>query len=138
VDPRFLDLGTVATVSDQPLYPWYPLDRKLSGAPQPVWTTWRIFLTLLGLELRPLRRPARSQCLYRLIYRGSYIITCTERFVSPLETDSALVIRRRSLEPDLLYAFELLLSVMRTLGMWRRVGGGEVLLPVETLERGLS
>jgi hypothetical protein len=30
----------------------------------------RTFLTLLGLELRPLRRPARSQSLYRLRYPG--------------------------------------------------------------------
>jgi hypothetical protein len=29
------------------------------------------FLTLPGLELRPLRRPARSQSLYRLRYPGS-------------------------------------------------------------------
>jgi hypothetical protein len=28
----------------------------------------RIFLTLLGLELRPLGRPSRSQLLYRLRY----------------------------------------------------------------------
>jgi hypothetical protein len=31
----------------------------------------RKFLTLLGFELRPLRRPARSQSLYRLRYPGS-------------------------------------------------------------------
>jgi hypothetical protein len=31
----------------------------------------RKFLTLPGLELRPLRRPARSQSLYRLRYSGS-------------------------------------------------------------------
>jgi hypothetical protein len=31
----------------------------------------RKFLTLPGLELRPLRRPARSQSLYRLSYSGS-------------------------------------------------------------------
>jgi hypothetical protein len=31
----------------------------------------RKFLTLLGLELRPLSRPARSQSLYRLRYPGS-------------------------------------------------------------------
>jgi hypothetical protein len=30
----------------------------------------RKFLTLPGLELRPLRRPARSQSLYRLRYSG--------------------------------------------------------------------
>jgi hypothetical protein len=31
----------------------------------------RKFLTLTGLELRPLGRPARSQSLYRLRYPGS-------------------------------------------------------------------
>jgi hypothetical protein len=31
----------------------------------------RTFLTLPGLELRPLGRPARSQTLYRLAYSGS-------------------------------------------------------------------
>jgi hypothetical protein len=31
----------------------------------------RKFLTLQGLELRPLRHPARSQSLYRLSYPGS-------------------------------------------------------------------
>jgi hypothetical protein len=31
----------------------------------------RKFLTLPGLELRPLSRPARSQSLYRLRYPGS-------------------------------------------------------------------
>jgi hypothetical protein len=32
----------------------------------------RKFLTIPGLELRPLGRPARSQSLYRLSYAGSY------------------------------------------------------------------
>jgi hypothetical protein len=32
----------------------------------------RKFLTLPGLELQPLGRPARSQSLYRLRYPGSY------------------------------------------------------------------
>jgi hypothetical protein len=31
----------------------------------------RKFLILLGLEFRPLGRPARSQSLYRLLYPGS-------------------------------------------------------------------
>jgi hypothetical protein len=31
----------------------------------------RKFLTLTGLEIRPLSRPARSQLLYRLRYPGS-------------------------------------------------------------------
>jgi hypothetical protein len=33
----------------------------------------RKFLTLPGLELRPLGRPAHSQFLYRLRYLSSYI-----------------------------------------------------------------
>jgi hypothetical protein len=33
----------------------------------------RKFLTLPGLELRPLGRRARSQSLYRLSYRGSLL-----------------------------------------------------------------
>jgi hypothetical protein len=34
----------------------------------------RKFLTLPGLELLPLSRPARSQSLYRLRYPGSYYV----------------------------------------------------------------
>jgi hypothetical protein len=34
----------------------------------------RKFLTLPGLELRPLGRPARSQSLYRLRYPGSFVL----------------------------------------------------------------
>jgi hypothetical protein len=33
------------------------------------------FLTLLGLELRPLTRPTRSQLLYRLRYPGSVSVS---------------------------------------------------------------
>jgi hypothetical protein len=32
----------------------------------------RKFLTIPGLELRPLGRPARGQSIYRLPYSGSY------------------------------------------------------------------
>jgi hypothetical protein len=43
------------------------------GWVNPVWTTWRSekFLTLQGLELWPLCRPAYSQLLYWLRYYGS-------------------------------------------------------------------
>jgi hypothetical protein len=34
----------------------------------------RKFLTLPGLELRPLDRPSRSQSLYRLSYLGSHLV----------------------------------------------------------------
>jgi hypothetical protein len=33
------------------------------------------FLTVQGLELRPLGRPGRSQSLYQLCYPGSIILT---------------------------------------------------------------
>jgi hypothetical protein len=33
----------------------------------------RKFLAILGLELRPLSRPTRSQSLYRLSYPGSHL-----------------------------------------------------------------
>jgi hypothetical protein len=35
--------------------------------PEPVWTTWRKFLTTLGIEFRPLRPVARNQSLYRQV-----------------------------------------------------------------------
>jgi hypothetical protein len=54
---------------------WYPLDTSTVAPPEPAWTIWRQFLTLLGLELQPLGRPARSQSLYRLRYRGSTFCT---------------------------------------------------------------
>jgi hypothetical protein len=38
------------------------------GAPQMEHMERKLFLTRLGLELRPLSRPARSQSLYRLLY----------------------------------------------------------------------
>jgi hypothetical protein len=38
---------------------------------------WK-FLTLPGLEPRPLSRPARSQSLYRLRYRGQVLIATSD------------------------------------------------------------
>jgi hypothetical protein len=35
----------------------------------------RKFLTLPGLELRPISRPSRSQSLYWLCYPGSYLLS---------------------------------------------------------------
>jgi hypothetical protein len=48
-----------------------PIGLEAGWNPEPVWTTWRQFLTLPGLELQDLGRPARSQSLYRLRYPGS-------------------------------------------------------------------
>jgi hypothetical protein len=44
----------------------------------------RKFLTLPGLELRPLGRPARSQSLYRLRYPDSSVITHTDENDLPI------------------------------------------------------
>jgi hypothetical protein len=41
----------------------------------------RKFLTLPGLELRHLGRPAHSQSLYRLSYPGSYDVQVTKKFI---------------------------------------------------------
>jgi hypothetical protein len=44
----------------------------------------RKFLTLPGLELRPLGSPARSQSLYRLSYPGSLFMLLTKRKIFEL------------------------------------------------------
>jgi hypothetical protein len=49
----------------------------------------RKFLTLPGLELRPLGRRARSQSLYRLSYPGSFMYGVHERSRLPLLRISA-------------------------------------------------
>jgi hypothetical protein len=65
---------------------WYHFNAPAPLPPPPPGTHWirgwveprarlddvekRKFLTLLGLEFRPLGRPARSQSLYRLRYPG--------------------------------------------------------------------
>jgi hypothetical protein len=74
IDPRFLDLGTS----------WRCRFTPGERAPGTHWRGgWvgpragldkvekRKFLTLPGLELQPLGRPARSQSLYRLRYPAS-------------------------------------------------------------------
>jgi hypothetical protein len=43
----------------------------------------RKFLTLPGLELRPLGRPARSQTLYRLHYPGSQLLRYASQNMGP-------------------------------------------------------
>jgi hypothetical protein len=79
IDPHFLDLGTscrwVVNLMPRPLYPRgksprYSLDRRL-GPRAGLDMEKRKFLTLPGLELRHLGRPACSQSLYRLRYPGS-------------------------------------------------------------------
>jgi hypothetical protein len=69
----------------------------------------RKFLTLPGLELRPLDRPARSQSQYRLLYPGScseiIIPTYTmEMFVKtqkPKGKDSTVLTGRKINEPKI-------------------------------------
>jgi hypothetical protein len=45
------------------------------------------FLALMGLELRPLGRPTRSQSLYRLSKRGSCNLLCLLRVASYAHTN---------------------------------------------------
>jgi hypothetical protein len=77
----FLDLGTSWWVASYTLRPLYPLGKSpgthwIGGwvDPRPGLNDmdkWK-FLTLPGLELRPIGRPASSQSLYRLRYPGSH------------------------------------------------------------------
>jgi hypothetical protein len=60
----------VVSFTTRPLYPRVSIGQEAGWAPEPVWTTWRKVLLLLGLELRPLDRAVRSQSLYRLSYPG--------------------------------------------------------------------
>jgi hypothetical protein len=93
IDPHFLDLGTswrwVVSFTPLSLYP-------REGAPCTYWIGgWmgpraglddlekRKFLTLPGLELRPLDRPARSQSLYRLRSPSSWKNRSTRRKPAP-------------------------------------------------------
>jgi hypothetical protein len=88
-----LDLGTswtrVVSFTPRPLYPLgkspcYPLDRRLGGPQNDLKDVKkRKFLTLPGLELRPLGRPPRSQSLYGLRYRGSFLrcVICGYLFI---------------------------------------------------------
>jgi hypothetical protein len=77
IDPRFLALGTswrwVVSFTLQPLYPSErdPGIHWIEGWVDPRVGLYdaekRKYLTLLGLEFRPLGRPARSQSLSRLL-----------------------------------------------------------------------
>jgi hypothetical protein len=68
----------VISFTPRPLYhrgksPRYPLDRSWAGPKGGLDDVEkRKFLTLPGLELRPLCHPARSQSLYRLRFPGSH------------------------------------------------------------------
>jgi hypothetical protein len=80
MDLRFLDLGTSwgcgQLHAPTDLFPGkeppVPIGEEAGWAPEPVWTTRRKYLTLPGIELQPLRRPARSQSLYRQIIILTY------------------------------------------------------------------
>jgi hypothetical protein len=92
IGPHFLDLGT-----SWELYPREraPCTRWIGG-----WVIPRRglddvekskLLTLPGLELRPLGRPARSQSLYRLSYPGSNSWICKEENYSKIGEDTFAV-----------------------------------------------
>jgi hypothetical protein len=49
--------------------PSVPFGLGAEWDPEPVWTTWRKFLTQVGLELPPNRCSPHSQSLYQLGYR---------------------------------------------------------------------
>jgi hypothetical protein len=85
----FLTLALAEWVVSFTPWPLYPLE----GAPGTHWRGgWvdlrtglddvkkRKFLTLGGLELRPLGCPARSQSLYRLRYPGSYVLRIRSKY----------------------------------------------------------
>jgi hypothetical protein len=69
IDPHFLVLGNgwrgMVSFTPRPLYPWEKPPVPRVGLDD---VEKRKFLTLPGLELRPLGRPARSQSIYRLRY----------------------------------------------------------------------
>jgi hypothetical protein len=75
IDPHFLDLRTSWELSASRPGSFTPGTHSIGGWVGPRAdmddVEKRKFLTLRGLELRPLRRPARSQSLYRLPYPGS-------------------------------------------------------------------
>jgi hypothetical protein len=93
IDPYFLDLCTswrwVVSFTPRALYPREraPGTPCIGGWVDPRaglddMEEWK-FLTLPGLEPRPLSRPARSQSLYRLRYPGSpYCLVCIKLFYS--------------------------------------------------------
>jgi hypothetical protein len=80
IDPHFLDLDTiwrwVVSFTPLPLHPRARGTHCVGGWVGPRGglddVEKREFLIPLGLELRPLGSPARSQSLYRLRYPGSW------------------------------------------------------------------
>jgi hypothetical protein len=57
-------------------------------APEPI-LTWRKFLTLPGLKLRPHGRPAHSQSLHRLRYPASLVNSTVDKMTSRDKRDVA-------------------------------------------------
>jgi hypothetical protein len=107
IDPHFLDLGTswrwAVSFTLRPLYPRErapdtPWMEEVGWTSEPVWTTWKKFLTLPELEFLPLDRPARSQSLCRLSYPGSCLVYVPETkfHTHPLSYTLHCWIHRRS------------------------------------------
>jgi hypothetical protein len=128
IAPNFLDLGTswrwVFSFMPQSLYPRErtPSTHCIGGSVGPRAglndMEKRKFLTLPGLELRPLDRPVRSQSLYRLRHPGSHsldkgIIKC-QKHLYRLSLARSRSQWQRSLRDELS-------SLARTLGSWVRI-----------------
>jgi hypothetical protein len=67
----------------------------------------RKFLTLPGLELRPLGRQVRSQSLYRLRHPGSierWIFYIYDKDIIEFILASATVLERRGVQSDMFYS----------------------------------
>jgi hypothetical protein len=76
----------VVSFTSRPLYPpgkelLVPIGWEAVWAPGPVWTTWRKFLTLLGLELRPLGHPTRNICYTVCAIPTPYIATYNNNII---------------------------------------------------------
>jgi hypothetical protein len=81
----------------------------------------RKFLTLPGLELRPLGRPARSQSLYRLSYSGS----CTELITMD---NAQYIIKSRDFTQNTDTLYYCSVSVEWLSSLLRKLGGGVLIL----------
>jgi hypothetical protein len=79
IDANFIGVNAscrwVISFTPRPLYPRYPLDRRLGGPQSRFgWRSERKILDSTGTWIPTLHRPVRSQSLYRLSYPGSIVV----------------------------------------------------------------